>query len=257
MNKGVKIFLYIVFLTLFAGSGALLFMSLQPVEAQQGGGETPVITSPEELDQTADQVFNIDIDVVKMSKDVNLASERKKHKNNDIIGRLEVPDLFNVLVVKTKDNKYYLDYNIDKKKDIKGATFADYRTGVNNNQINIYGHNSRDSKLDVPFRRLEKFLKKDFFDKHPYIIFQYDGGKKVYKITAIKEVTANQKEHMYVSYTGDKFVSHIDKMISGAIFKRDVKYDANSDIIILQTCSHHLSNAFYILVGVSINYVQK
>jgi SrtB family sortase len=258
-NNAVKIFLYFVFICLIAGSGVLLFYEMYKGNEDPGGEEPITIISPEELivDDNDKTKLTIDADVVKMSPDVDLAQERKKHKNNDIIARLEVPDVFNVLVVKGKDNKYYLDYSVDKKKDIKGATFMDFRNNVNNNQINIYGHNSRDSKLAVPFRRLEKFLDKSFFDSHPYIIFQFDTGKRVYKITSIKEVTESQNEHMRVTFTGQKFVDHVEKLRTGAIFKRDIKIDESSKIIVLQTCSHHLKNAFYIITGVSINYVES
>lgn len=253
-NKAIKIFLYLIFISLIAGSCVLLYFSLLGTQT-----ETPPVdvneTSLEELTADASQSFYINADIVKMSKDADLAAERKKHNNPDIIGRLEIPNLFNVLLVKTTDNKYYLNKNIDRKSDIKGSTYLDYRTGPAANQINIYGHNSRIEKIDVPFRRLEKFLDKTFFDNNPYIVFQYDGGKRVYKITSIKEIHQNENEHMKVNFSGQEFVNHIEILRTNAINKRDVKIDENSRVIVLQTCSHHWKNAYYILTGVSIDYM--
>ena len=251
-NKGIKIFLYFIFISLIAGSAVLLYFSLAGTKPVDPGDDTE--TSLEEIAQTATENIYVNADVVKMSQDVDLAAERKKHNNPDIIGRLEIPDLFNVLLVKTTDNKYYLNKNIDRKNDIKGSTYLDYRTGPASNQINIYGHNSRIEKIDVPFRRLEKFLNKDFFDKNPYIVFQYDGGKRVYKITSIKEIHSNENEHMKVNFEGQAFVNHIEILRTNAINKRDIKISEDSRVIVLQTCSHHWKNAYYIITGVSINF---
>ncbi len=251
-KKVIKIFLYFIFISLIAGSCVLLYFSMlapqsQPVDDTE--------TSLEELTGDVSQNFIINAETVKMSADIDIAAERSKHKNPDIIGRLEIPGLFNVILVKGTDNKYYLNKNIDRKNDIKGSTYLDYRTGPASNQINIYGHNSRIEKIDVPFRRLEKFLDKTFFDANPYIVFQYEGGKRVYKITSIKEIHQNENEHMKVGFTGQDFVNHIEILRTNANQRREVKLDKNSNVIVLQTCSHHWQNAYYILTGISIDFM--
>ena len=124
---------------------------------------------------------------IKMSPDVDLQAERKNKNNYDIVGRLEIPDLFNILIVRGKDNQYYLNRSIEKKQDVRGSEFMDYRAYPSSKQINIYGHNSRDKNIKVPFLRLESFLDESFFNKNPYIIFQHDSGKNIYKIIT-KEV---------------------------------------------------------------------
>ena len=205
-----------------------------------------------EVDEKDKKDAVIDNETIKMSPDVDLAQERINHNNNDIIGRLEIPDLFNILVVRGTDNKYYLNRNLDKKSDIKGNEFLDFRVGPTSKQINIYGHNTRDPNIKVPFLRLERFNDEQFFNDNKYIILQYDGGKSVYKITAWKEV--QDAEHMVVDTTGTDFLSHMTKLMTGFTFKREVPYDMDSDIIILQTCSHHLDNAYYLLIGIKIDY---
>ena len=185
--------------------------------------------------------------------DIDLNQARIDNNNPEIVGRLELPDLFNILVSKTTDNKYYLDYSVKRERDIKGSEFLDYRTSPTAKQINVYGHNSRDPNLKVPFLRLESFLKEDFFNSHPYIILQYDGGKSYYKIMNIKEIVTDL-EHMTVDLTGTMFKNHLDKIKNNSMYTRDVYYDENSEIIVLQTCSHHLDNAYYIITGIKINY---
>lgn len=247
MKKKMRLFLIIVCAIIMSVSVYFLVSPSEVVETYED--------SPEEIivDESEKEVVEIDgRDTVKMSPDIDLAAKRKEHKNNDIIGRLEIPNLFNILIVKGKDNSYYLNYSVNKKKDVRGSEFMDYRVTPTSKQINIYGHNSRDPKIQVPFLKLEKFLDKTFFENNPYVIFQYDGGKSVYKIVALKEVTTDQ--HMTVDKTGSSFVSHVNWFKTNAIYTREVSFDENSDIIILQTCSHHLDNAYYLIVGVKIDY---
>ena len=205
-----------------------------------------------EVDDKDKQSTNIGQETIKISPDVDLNQERINHNNNDIIGRLEIPDLFNILVVRGTDNSFYLNRNIDKKSDYKGNEFLDFRVGPTSKQINIYGHNTRDPNIKVPFLRLERFNDETFFNNNKYIILQHDGGRSIYKITAWKEV--QDSEHMIVEATGTDFLSHMTKLMTGVTYKRDVGYDIDSDIIILQTCSHHLDNAYYLLIGVKIEY---
>ena len=185
--------------------------------------------------------------------DIDLNKARSDNNNNEIVGRLEVPDLFNILVSKTTNNDYYLDYSVKRERDIKGSEFLDFRTSPTDKQVNVYGHNSRDPNLKVPFLRLESFLEKEFFDSHPYIVLQHDTGKNYYKIMNIKEVVTDL-EHMNVDLTGSAFKNHLDIIKSNSMYSRNVPYDENSEIIILQTCSHHLDNAYYIITGIKISY---
>lgn len=250
-NK-LKILLSIFFISIIIISlGTLIFeLSKKPEENILYSDAPEEIVVPEE---EKEEVEIDDREYVKMSPDVDLASKRKQHNNNDIVGRLEIPDLFNILVVRGKDNYFYLNNSINKKEDVRGSEFMDYRVTSTSKQINIYGHNTRDPNIKVPFLKLESFLKKDFFDSHPYIIFQHDNGKSVYKILSIKEITTDY-EHMELTKTGTNFVKHVDKLKSDAIYTREVPYDETSEIIVLQTCSHHLENAFYIITAVKIEY---
>ncbi len=191
---------------------------------------------------------------VKLAPDVDLNAERRKHNNNDIMGRLEIPGLFNVLVVRSNNNSFYLDRSVDKKYDVRGTEFLDYRVTPTSKQVNIYGHNSRDTNVKVPFLKLEKYLDKSFFDSNPYIIFQHDEGKSLYEIRSIKEISETNNEHMYVSYTGKDFVAHVNAMTNSPVNSRYVPIEEDSDILVLQTCSHHWANALYIIVAVKVDY---
>lgn len=189
---------------------------------------------------------------IELSKDVDLQKEREKYKNNDIVARLEIPDLFNILIVHGTDNTFYLDHDLYRKKDIKGTEYLDYRVNTEAKQINIYGHNSR--TFDIPFRKLEKFLDQEYFDSHEYIVLQTFNTKRIYRIFSIKEDNGDY-EHMKVKKTDDEFIEHIEILMKDSIHTREVKYDKDSNLLILQTCSYGKEKTYYVISAIEIkNY---
>lgn len=195
------------------------------------------------------QSDNLEAMVIESSPDIDLNTYRQKYNNQDIIARLEIPNLFNILITQTSNNDYYLNHSLSKEKDTKGTEFMDYRNTIHSKQINIYGHNSR--TYDLPFRKLENFLDKDFFNQNKYIILQTEKERRIYEISAIKEVN-NDPEHMNINYHGSKFVSHVSGLLNNAINKRNLDYDEDSNILILQTCSYDQDDSYYIIVAIEI-----
>ena len=258
MKKNTRKLLYVFFILLMVGSLAVLaYDYFKEPEIPEIYEPTP---SEIEVKDSEKVSTVIDSKVISMAPDVNLAEERAKYNNPYIVGRIEIPDLFNVLVAQSNDFKFYLDHDVSRKYDIRGTEFLDPRLTPTSKQLNIYGHNSRDPKIQVAFRKLEKLLDKTFFDNNQYIIFQHDGGKNIYKIMAIKEVkNVAGTEHMHIEYTGSDFVRHVNTLISTTgnekvLNSRSVFFDENSEIIVLQTCSHstNFSDPLYIVTGVRI-----
>lgn len=262
MKKSTKKkILYLVFILIMAVSGVFLYLESTKQEEEPEIYSQPFLS---EIDVKEEDLVteHVEKDVIKMSPDVDLAAERKKYNNPYIVGRVEIPNLFNVLIVQSDDNDFYLKHDIKRNYDIRGTEFLDYRVNYKANQLNIYGHNTRDPKIKVPFHKLENFLDKKFAEENKYIIYQHDGGKDVYKIVAMKQVYNDKKhdspEHMRVNLKGEAFVNHIKTMITGngVEFSRDVPFDENSKVIVLQTCSHDWSDgdAVYTIVGIKIDY---
>lgn len=184
------------------------------------------------------------------SEDVDLNQMRINYNNDEIIGRIEIPNMFNLLLTKTTNNDYYLNHAIDRKKDIKGTEYIDFRTDITSNQVNIYGHNS--STFDIPFRKIVKFLEEDYFNNNPYILIQHDTGIRLYKIASIKKVTTDY-EHMNVNLKREKHKNHIDKLLENPIHSRTIEYDENTNILILQTCTLEQDGHFYIITAFELN----
>lgn len=251
MNKQTKKILYAVFSLVMVVAIVIFAMDYFKKPANNYPPSNEIEVSDKDKIST-----QVETDTIKMAPDVDLNAERQRYNNNDIVGRLEIPDLINVLVVKGTDNNFYLRHALDKEYDYRGSEFLDYRTNPTSKQVNIYGHNSRDENVKVAFLKLQKFLDQDFFLNNKYIILQHDSGKSIYKIKAIKQVYESNNEHLKVDLTGYDFVNHVTTMTTGEglIFSRDdVVVNENSNIIVLQTCSYDWNNALYTIIGVKIN----
>jgi len=202
---------------------------------------TPIDEIPDILILEKDQINEI------FSEDIDIDSIKEEYNNQETVGRLEIPGVFNLIISQAKDNEYYTYYNIYKKRDVKGSEFLDFRNKVEDKQINIYGHNS--TTYDVPFKKIEKFLDEDFFNNNQYILFQHKNGRRIYQIASIKKVDQNSP-HMKLNPENRQ--EHINSLTTDSINSRNLDYSENTNIIVLQTCVTRNSGNYYILVGFEI-----
>ena len=171
-----------------------------------------------------------------------LEEYREHYNNNDIVGSIKIDGTkIDSLLVKGKDNDYYLNHGVNGKYDEKGTIYVDYRTPLNSKQINIYGHNSW--YYDIPFRDLEKYFEKDFYNEHKYINLWTGISDVTYEIFSVQIVT-NDYEHMIVE--PKDFKLHIDKL-SKSLYDTGVEVNEKDDILILQTCNFHPKDTYIVI----------
>lgn len=173
------------------------------------------------------------------------------YSNNDIVGTLKISGTkINTLLVQGKDNDYYLNHTISKKKSAVGSIYVDYRTNLNAKQINIYGHNSKAVKL--MFNELEKYRSKDFYESHKTIEL-YDGTKtSIYEIFSVQIVT-DDYEHMNV-YPQD-WNEHLKKLSNG-LYETGIITSEEDDVLVLQTCTYTPKNSFIIINAKKVKEVK-
>jgi SrtB family sortase len=240
MKNKKRIFLYIfivllAFAVAFAPSNLFRHGSSTPTETIVI--EPPKEETPEE--KPWDKYFNNETD---------LSSVREKYGNDEIIAELYIPDLIDVYIAQASDNDYYLNHSLYRKKDIKGSEYMDYRVNKDSKQINLYGHNS--STFNIPFRKLEKFLNKEFFESHPYVILTLDGEERAYEILSIKEVSTDY-EHMKVN--PDSMIEHIDKLKNNAKYVRNIEYNEDTKLLVMQTCSYAHKDNYYVITAIEVD----
>lgn len=167
---------------------------------------------------------------------------------DSVVGRIQIEGTsINELIFQSNDNLYYLSHNRDKKEDIVGEVFLDYRVSLEDKIILIYGHNS--TFIKTPFKELEKYEKKDFFDDNAYINIYSNDEKITYEIFSVY-VEDEDFTYMNINYEGEDYLKHINYLKDKSWYNRDVELKSNDRIIILQTCSFNKNygNDKYLLV---------
>jgi len=201
-------------------------------------------TKDKDKQKTIDETSSIEL----VEKEVKSLEYYKEYYSNDeIIGSLKIEGTqIDTLLVKSTNNEYYLNHSLKKEYDAIGSIYVDYRVNLNSKQINIYGHNS--NVYDVMFKELEKYLNKDYYENHKYIVI-WDGNQYfTYQIFSLQIVTTNY-EHMNVNPTD--WNKHIN-ILNKSIYDTGIKATGEDNILVLQTCNYSPKNSYLIVIAKKI-----
>lgn len=180
-----------------------------------------------------------------------IADLQSKFNNTDIKGILNVSGLdVSIPIVKGKDNSYYLKHAVNKDKSVIGSVFMDYRNNTNSRQINIYGHNS--TRFNPPFKVLEEYLEKEYYEKNKYIEFLAPDETRKYEIFSVIIADKDDtEEHMQFNYSSDNdWLKHFERLKKKSKYKINVNVRKSDNIIVLQTCIFgRYHNKLLVIVG--------
>lgn len=169
------------------------------------------------------------------TRDISIEALRKEYHNNDIMAYIEIPEVTSSMVLQSSNNDYYLNHDVNKKYNIKGTIVLDYRNKISDRKLLLYGHSGKEK--DLPFLKLNNYVKKDYWEKHDTIYLYTLDGKREYKIFSSYIET---KDYDYVnlkSFNGLSWYGHINKLKNKSLYNTGVKLNKDDRIIILQTCS--------------------
>ena len=139
---------------------------------------------------------------------------------------------------KSDDNKYYLKHTPYGEKSSMGSVYLDYRVDIDSSKkLLIYGHNS--SNVDMPFKILEEFYDRDYYDNHKYVEVTTSNMKKKYEIFSVF-VEISDFSYMDITFDNDdEYLNHINNLKSKSMYDTGVALSKDDEILILQTCSEH------------------
>ena len=172
------------------------------------------------------------------------------------VGKIEIPGLvrnkktINHDVVCAKDNKYYLDKDVNGKKNVNGSIFMDFRNQDAKRRRNIilYGHNMKDGSM---FAGLHMYGKENWQSKYPKIYFTFAGVKYEYEPICFGQILVkNDNDYIKTQFANDaEYVNFIkatmgkvtDMTVSSKdVYKHYVKDgytpSASDEILTLSTC---------------------
>lgn len=170
---------------------------------------------------------------------------RSEYNNNDIKGILEIDNTdYIVPILQGSDNDYYLNHDAYGNRHGMGSIYLDFRVDIDTSRkLLIYGHNS--SNIDMPFKILEEFYDKDYYDNHKYMWITTSTVKKKYEIFSVY-VETKDYSYMNVNFVDDEdYLSHITKLREKSMYDTDIELSSEDEILILQTCSTHKDYSNY------------
>ena len=164
--------------------------------------------------------------------------EKLKQENSDTVAWLKVENTnIEIPVVQAKDNSYYLTHNFNKKYNVAGWVFADYKNKFDETDKNIvvYGHNMRDDSM---FGSLKNVINEEWYDNkdNQYITFITENEYQTYQIFSIY-VIDNTDDYLITNFSSnDSFISYINKSKERSIKDFNVDVTENDSIVTLSTC---------------------
>ena len=173
----------------------------------------------------------------KDKNDIDFASLKKKNK--EIVAYLKVPGTkIDYVVVKGKDNSYYLKHNLYKQSSVAGWIFMDYHNKLDGTDKNIviYGHNTYNGTM---FGTLRNVVKKNWYenmDNHTFNLVLEDEvvTYQVFSTYSIKVEDYYINTIFKNNNEFDKFVKTLKKR---SVYNYDVEVTGEDSILTLSTCT--------------------
>ena len=164
--------------------------------------------------------------------------EKLKSVNNQVVAWLKVKGTqVEYPVVQTKDNSYYMNRNLEKKYNVGGWIFADYKNKFDGTDKNIviYGHNVRDKSM---FGSLKIILEKEWYEnsKNHIIDFITEKEKQKYQVFSVYKI---EREDYYINteFKENEFANFVDTIKSRSIKDFNIDVSNEDTILTLSTCA--------------------
>jgi len=169
----------------------------------------------------------------------NIDFKSLKDENPDTIAYLKVNNTdIEYIIVKGKDNSYYLKHNFEKKWNTAGWVFADYHNKFDETDKNIviYGHSMKNGSM---FGTLKNILTKDWYtnEENHKIVLVTEKGLYNYEVFSTYSI---QVEDYYINTSfrnNDEFSSFVKKLKSRSIYNYGNNVTGEDKILTLSTCT--------------------
>lgn len=213
-------------------SGFIMYKDLKTIEASSSVLEDDAYFQVEIAeDELEDEVFITEQDL-----------EYYVSVNDDFTGFLYIPDTkINFPVVKGDNNSFYLWRSFEKKRNYVGCPFVDYRSTVTDRNTVIHGHNMGYQQTAM-FSTLVKYQDESYLEEHPDIYYAEIGVEgqryRIFSVMNFDTRKLDRFDYMQRDFASDEeFLAWVQYLQTHSLFKTDVVYDKDSDVIILSTCN--------------------
>ncbi len=162
-----------------------------------------------------------------------------KQTNSDAVAYIKVENTnIDYIVVKGLNNEYYLNHNFNKKKNIAGWIYADYKNKFDGTDKNIviYGHNIKDKSM---FGSIPDMFKKEWYSNEANLNMSLITEKDTFTYHIFSMYTIEAEDYYIQTEFKDnnsyqEFLNTIKKR-SFYNFKDEV--NTKDSILTLSTCT--------------------
>ena len=166
--------------------------------------------------------------------------EMLKEINSDIIGYLQVNGTdVEYAVVQAKNNSYYLKKDLNKKYNVGGSIFADYKNKFDGTDKNIviYGHNVRDGSM---FGSLKNILEEEWYNNEEnYLInFITENEENKYQVFSVYKIE-NEDYYIDTEFKEGEFLEFVNTLKDRSIKDFGIEVTEEDSLLTLSTCANN------------------
>ena len=208
----------------------------------------PVINEASDLDNNSSG----ENDGQDQSKDgdyVNSANEEQlKSINSDYKMWIQIENTnINYPVVQSSDNDYYLKHNFRKESNISGTVFVESANDIDNDKnIILYGHNMRNGTM---FNNITNYKEESFFNEDNKISIIMNNTLYEYEVFSVYVKNVSEVNLAIGFANEDEFINYAYNQADESLYKKDVDFSAEDNLITLVTCSYEFTDARTIVVA--------
>lgn len=208
----------------------------------------PVINEASDLDNNSSGE-NDGQDQSKEGNYVNSANEEElKSINSDYKMWIQIENTnINYPVVQGSDNDYYLKHNFRKESNISGTVFVESANDIDNDKnIILYGHNMRNGTM---FNNITNYKEESFFNEDNKINIIMNNTLYEYEVFSVYVKNVNEVNLAIGFANEDEFINYAYNEAEESLYKKDVDFSAEDNLITLVTCSYEFTDARTIVVA--------
>lgn len=208
----------------------------------------PVINEASDLDNNSSGE-NDGQDQSKEGNYVNSANEEElKSINSDYKMWIQIENTnINYPVVQSSDNDYYLKHNFRKESNISGTVFVESANDIDNDKnIILYGHNMRNGTM---FNNITNYKEESFFNEDNKISIIMNNTLYEYEVFSVYVKNVSEVNLAIGFANEDEFINYAYNEADESLYKKDVDFSAEDNLITLVTCSYEFTDARTIVVA--------
>ena len=192
------------------------------------------------------QIINEIAESVTINEDTNeekkykINFEELKQKNSDTVAWLKVENTnIEFPIVQANNNSYYLTHNFDKKYNVAGWIFADYKNKLDGTDRNIvvYGHNMRDNSM---FGSLKDVITEEWYnnEENKYITFVTENDYQTYQVFSVYQIKT-EDYYIKTEFKSNEFTEFIDTITKRSKKDFGINVSKEDTILTLSTCANN------------------